>query len=234
MLFCTEPDPDNAGVGNACNILLDYLLHFIEYITMTEDYLFHITLLQILGTVFGIVQVLLARKNNINNYLFGIISILISMWVLYSSQLYGDILLNLYYLGMSIYGWFYWKFGREKRATPISYASKEEHVKALGIVIICFVVMAYWLKFHTNSNVPIWDAVVVAFAWAGMWLMAKRKMENWIFLNISNVIAIPLLFYKELYVYAGLTVFLFIVGVSGYIKWQKIFKSGESEQHANA
>ena len=234
MLFCTEPDPDNAGVGNDSDTLLGYIFPFIENFIMIEDYLFHLTLLQILGTAFGVVQVLLARKNNINNYIFGILSILISMWVLYRSQLYGDILLNLYYFGMSIYGWFYWKFGKQKKTTLISYSSKEEHIKALGIVIICFSMMAYWLKFHTNSNVPIWDAVVVAFAWAGMWLMAKRKMENWIYLNISNVIAIPLLVYKELYVYAALTVFLFIVGVSGYIKWKNIIKNGEIEHPATA
>ena len=201
---------------------------------MLEDYLFHLTFLQILGTAFGVVQVLLARKNNIDNYLFGILSILISMWVLYESQLYGDILLNLYYFGMSIYGWTYWKFGKQKKETPISYSGKQEHITALGIAVICFTVMAYWLTFHTNSNVPIWDAFVSAFAWAGMWLMAKRKMENWIYLNISNVIAIPLLFYKELYVYAALTIFLFIVGVSGYIKWQKIFKNEKIQQYAAA
>ena len=201
---------------------------------MIEDYILHLTFLQILGTAFGVVQVLLARKNNINNYLFGIISILISMWVLYESQLYGDILLNLYYFGMSIYGWTYWKFGRQKKETPISYSTKKEHLKALGIAVMCFILMAYWLKFHTNSNVPIWDAFVSAFAWAGMWLMAKRKMENWIYLNISNVIAIPLLFYKELYVYAGLTIFLFIVGVSGYIKWRKIFEDEKIEQYKTA
>lgn len=94
--------------------------------------------------------------------------------------------------------------------------------------------MAYWLQFHTDSDVPYWDAIVSAFAWAGMWLMAKRKMENWIYLNISNVIAIPLLLYKELYVYAGLTIFLFIVGVSGYIKWRKILKNEEKEHYTAA
>lgn len=234
MLFCTEPDTDNAGVGNDSNTLLGYFLDFIETITMIEDYLFHLTFLQILGTALGIVQVLLARKNNINNYLFGIGSILISIWVLYRSQLYADILLNLYYFSMSIYGWFYWKFGKQKKIAPISCSSKEEHLKALGIVVVCFGLMAYWLRFYTNSNVPIWEAVVVAFAWAGMWLMAKRKMENWIYLNISNVIAIPLFFYKELYVYAGLTIFLFIVGISGYIKWQEILKNEKLEQPTTA
>lgn len=201
---------------------------------MIEDFFFHLTFLQILGTAFGVVQVLLARKNNIDNYLFGILAILISIWVRYRSRLYGDILLDLYYLGMSIYGWIYWKFGKHEKETPISYSSKREHMIAAGIVLGCFVLMAYWLRFHTDSDVPYWDAIVSAFAWAGMWLMAKRKMENWIYLNISNVIAVPLLFYKELYVYAGLTIFLFIVGVSGYIEWRKIFENGENERYTAA
>ncbi|WP_282017145.1 nicotinamide riboside transporter PnuC [Salegentibacter mishustinae] len=196
---------------------------------MIEDFFTRLTWLQAIGTTFGVVQVLLARKNNIDNYLFGIVSILISLWVLYQSKLYADIILNLYYLVMSIYGWFFWKFGKEKEETPISYSSKLEHLKALGIVLVCFTGMSYWLRFHTNSDVPLWDAGVSAFAWAGMWLMAKRKMENWIFLNISNAISIPLLIYKELYIYAGLTIFLFIVGTSGYFKWRKIIKNHNGE-----
>lgn len=198
---------------------------------MIEDYFIQLTFLQLLGTAFGVIQVLLARKNNINTYLFGIISILLSMWVLYQSQLYADIILNFYYLAMSIYGWIYWKFGKQKKQTPISYSRRQEHVKALGIVILCFLLMSYWLSYHTNSDVPVWDALVSAFAWAGMWLMAKRKMENWIYLNISNVLAIPLLFYKELYIYAGLTIFLFIVGVSGYLTWRKIVKKQKNREN---
>jgi len=66
--------------------------------------------------------------------------------------------------------------------------------------------------------------LVSAFAWAGMWLMARRKIENWILLNISNFIAIPLLIHKNLYLYAVLTAFLFIVAVSGYLEWRKIIK----------
>lgn len=188
--------------------------------------------LQVVGTIFGITQVLLARKNNIHNYVFGIISILISLWVLYQARLYADILLNMYYLVMSIYGWFYWKNGRLAEM-PISYAHLADYGSAIGIVIACFLMMSYWLSFHTNSDVPIWDALVSAFAWAGMWLMAKRKIENWVFLNMSNSIAIPLLFYKELYIYAALTIFLFIVGTSGYFKWKKIIRNEKREQAAS-
>jgi len=198
------------------------------------EFLSQLTLLQWLGTIFGVCQVLLARQNNIHNYLFGIVAILISIWVLYQSQLYADILLNLYYLVMSIYGWFYWMRGKQQKEAPISYSSKKEHKIAVGIVLGCFALMAYWLGQHTDSDVPYWDAMVVAFAWAGMWLMAKRKIENWIYLNISNFISIPLLTYKELYIYAGLTAFLFAVAVSGYIKWKKIIAQKRDETYAGA
>jgi nicotinamide mononucleotide transporter len=199
-----------------------------------ENFFTQLTWLQVLGTTFGVVQVLLARNNNIHNYLFGIVSILIGIWVLYQTRLYADIVLNLYYLVMSIYGWFYWKFGSQKEETPISYSDKWDQIKSTGIVLACFSLMAYWLHFHTNSDVPIWDAAVSAFAWAGMWLMAKRKMENWIYLNISNIISIPLLLYKELYIYAGLIFFLFLVGTSGYFKWRKIIIHDTRRQTAGA
>lgn len=193
-----------------------------------------LTWLEGLGTAFGIAQVLLARNNNVNNYLFGIVSILLGIVVLYHSTLYADILLSLYYFVMSIYGWIYWKFGKQKEEAPISVSNKTEKVTAIGIVLGCFGLMFYWLEVHTNSDVPIWDATVVAFAWAGMWLMAKRKLENWIFLNISNIISIPLLVYKGLYIYAGLTIFLFVVGTSGYLKWRKIVRHERKDQYKAA
>jgi nicotinamide mononucleotide transporter len=69
--------------------------------------------------------------------------------------------------------------------------------------------------------VPVWDAFVSSTAWAGMWLLARRKMENWVFLNISNLFAIPLLFYKKLPMFAALTVFLFVVAIFGYFEWKR-------------
>lgn len=201
---------------------------------MLEDFFGGLTWLEGLGTLFGIVQVLLARNNNVRNYLFGIVSILLGMYVFYHSQLYADILLHLYYLIMSIYGWVYWKFGLQKKEVRISVSNTFDHLKAFGIVFGCFALMAYWLNYHTNSDVPYMDAAVSAFAWAGMWLMARRKLENWVYLNISNLIAIPLLAYKELYIYTGLTVFLFIVGTSGYFKWRAIIKKQEKNEFGTA
>lgn len=196
---------------------------------MMQEILKQITWIEWLGVLFSIVQVLLARKNNVHNYLFGITGILLSMYIMFNAKLYAEFTLNLYYLGMSIYGWIYWKFGKQDAETPISYTDNSEKIKAAGIVLGTFILFYFFLTHFTNSDVPVWDSCVSAFAWSGMWLMAKRKIENWILLNISNIISIPLMIHKELYLYAALTAFLFIVAVSAYINWRSIIKQ---EQYA--
>ncbi|WP_162088965.1 nicotinamide riboside transporter PnuC [Chryseobacterium aquaeductus] len=191
---------------------------------MMQEILQHTTLPEWFGVFFSVFQVLLARKNNSNNYLFGIAGVSLTLYVMITSKLYAEFTLNLYYLVMSIYGWLYWKFGKRKTETVISETTNHEKLITAGIVIGAFSLFWFFLTQFTDSDVPIWDSLVSAFAWAGMWLMARRKIENWILLNVSNIIAIPLLIHKDLYLYAGLTAFLFIVAISGYFEWRKIIK----------
>lgn len=190
-----------------------------------QDILKQITLPEWFGVLFSVIQVLLARKNNVNNYLFGIAGILLTLYVMLTSKLYAEFTLNLYYLIMSIYGWLYWKFGKQKSEMEISVTTTTEKWITGGIVLGTFILFWSFLTHFTDSDVPIWDSLVSAFAWAGMWLMARRKIENWVILNVSNIISIPLMIHKELYLYAVLTSFLFLVAISGYIEWQKIIKS---------
>ena len=190
-----------------------------------QDILQQTTWQEWLGVFFSVFQVLLARKNNSNNYLFGIAGISLTLYVMIQSKLYAEFTLNLYYLVMSIYGWLYWKFGKRKSETTISETNNNEKLITAGIVIGTFGVFYFFLTNFTDSDVPILDSLVSAFAWAGMWLMARRKIENWVLLNISNIIAIPLLIHKGLYLYAVLTAFLFIVAISGYLEWRKIIKT---------
>ncbi|WP_404985678.1 nicotinamide riboside transporter PnuC [Chryseobacterium sp. M5] len=192
---------------------------------MMQDILQQTTWQEWLGVFFSVFQVLLARKNNSNNYLFGIAGISLTLYVMIQSKLYAEFTLNLYYLVMSIYGWLYWKFGKRKSKTTISETTNNEKLITAGIVIGTFSIFYFFLTNFTDSDVPILDSLVSAFAWAGMWLMARRKIENWILLNISNIIAIPLLIHKGLYLYAILTAFLFIVAISGYLEWRKSIKS---------
>lgn len=189
-----------------------------------QDILLQTTWAEWLGVLFSMIQVVLASRNNSNNYLFGIAGISLTLYVMIVAKLYGEFTLNLYYLVMSIYGWLYWKYGKQKEETKISTTNGKEKLITVGIVSFTFGLFWFFLTHYTDSDVPIWDSLVSAFAWAGMWLMAKRKVENWILLNISNLISVPLMIHKDLYLYAGLTVFLYVVAVLGYIKWSRILK----------
>jgi len=182
----------------------------------------HTSWLERFSVLCGIIQVLLSKNNKSSNYIFGILGIVSGMYVLFGAKLYAEIALNMYYLVMSIYGWWYWNINTTKEIQPISYSTKKEWGIVVGFCLVGFVLLYLILRYITDSDVPVWDAWVSATAWAGMWLLAKRKIENWILLNISNLFAIPLQIHKGLYLFAALTMFLFIVAIFGYFKWKKI------------
>lgn len=183
-----------------------------------------------IGVAFGVMQVLLAKSNNIWLYPAGIISSAIFIWIFVKGTLYAEAVLNLYYVIISIYGWWYWAKKKYKPPVPVTYTNKKEKIIAASIVIIgtpaIWLLLIYLPELFSipQSDVPFWDALVTANAWAGTWLLARRKIENWILLNISNAVAIPLQLYKHFPLTALLTLFLFIIAVLGYFKWKKIIK----------
>jgi nicotinamide mononucleotide transporter len=179
--------------------------------------------LQWLAVTLGVTEVLLAKANKIALYPAGIAATLISIYILFGVGLYAECLLNAYYVVMSIYGWWHWT-NKNQSPVKISWCDRSEWIIVSGIVMVGFGSLYFVLKYFTPSTVPFWDAWVTATAWAGMWLLAKRKIENWILLNISNAFAIPLLLHKELPLFAVLTLFLFIVAVFGFFQWRRIFR----------
>ena len=195
-----------------------------EWLQLLKTQLQQTHVIEWLVLVFGVSEVLLAKANNIWLYPTGIVSVLLSIYVLFTAKLYAECLLSCYYLVMSIYGWWHWVKKKNQAQVKISYSNRSEWIITALISGGGFFLLAFVLKSYTDSNVPYWDAFVSATAWAGMWLLAKRKIENWILLNISNAAAIPLLFYKELMVYAILTIFLFIVAIQGFLKWQRLLR----------
>ena len=183
-----------------------------------------VPLLEWIGVSFGVAEVLLARANKIALYPCGIVAVVISTYIFFHAGLYAESALNLYYFIMSIYGWWFWVKRKHHAAPAVSRCTKRDWTISLAIVVAAFVLLYTVLLNFTDSTVPLADSWVSATAWAGMWLLAKRKIENWILLNISNAFAIPLLMYKELPLYAALTLFLFVIAILGYIDWNKTLK----------
>ena len=182
------------------------------------------------AVLLGVAEVLLAKVNNIWFYPTGIAGTFIGIYILMVAGLYAESALNVYYLVMSVYGWYYWLKKRGEAPVKITWTNRGEWIITLLIVFAGWGILYIILKNFTTSNVPVWDAWVSSTAWAGMWLLAKRKVENWILLNISNLFAIPLLWYKHLIMFSALTLFLFIVAIFGYFDWLAILKKEKAAE----
>ncbi len=179
-----------------------------------------IPLLEWLAVSFGLTQVLLARRGSIWNYAAGIVATLLSAGLMASAHLYAEAGLNLYYFFISIWGIYAWKRQPVAQQKP-QFANISEWRTVAGISILGTAAIAFLLSQFTSSDVPIWDASVTAIAWAGTWLLTRRRVENWLVLNGSNLLAFPLQIHKGLYLYAVLTLLLTLIAFDGFRLWRK-------------
>lgn len=181
----------------------------------------------------SVAEVLLAWRNNVLLYPAGIISTGLFIYILAKTGLYAESVLSVYYFVMSVYGWIHWMRRKNKTPLPITKTSKKEWLITGGIVavgvVVFYSVLELYMHRYNNTGIALWDAWVSATAWAGMWLLARRKIENWIVLNVSNIFAIPLLVYKKLPLTSCLTLFLFIVAIFGYLEWKKLYRASQEK-----
>lgn len=179
------------------------------------------SLLEWIAVFFGVASVIFSMLRRVMVYPTGIVSVIIYTYISFEYKLYADAGVNVYYFIMSVYGWYFWASGKQESSqVVISANSRKENIQSLLILVISFILISLILKKLTDSDVPYWDATTTAFAITGMWLMARKKIENWIALIITDFISIPLYFYKGLYL-TSFQFFLFtILAFAGYITWR--------------
>ncbi|MEM6863766.1 MAG: nicotinamide riboside transporter PnuC [Bacteroidota bacterium] len=184
----------------------------------------HLVVLEIIGVFFGFLSVWFSKRENILVYPTGIISTAIFVYILFVYSLLGDMLINGYYFAMSIYGWWVWT--RKVDATHfIPITEMDESDKKWSIVLffstLVFVFAVYVLFRKFDSWTAYIDTLTTAIFFVGMWLMAKKKLENWTFWIIGDIISVPLYLYKGL-VFSSFQYFLFtIIAIYGYLSWKK-------------
>ena len=183
-----------------------------------------IIVLEMIAVVFGFLSVWYAKRENILVFPTGIISTGIFVYILWVFGLLGDMLINAYYFSMSIYGWYVWT--RKVDAThfiPITRTSNKEKIWSVVLFALTMIfVIAVYLAFDKfDSWTAYVDTLTTAIFFVGMWLMARKKLENWTFWIIGDVISVPLYLYKGL-IFTSLQYFLFtIIAIAGYLAWRK-------------
>lgn len=183
----------------------------------------HTRPLEWISTISQVVSVWYARKNNVLVYPAGIIGVVIAAYLYFGSALYADASLNIYYFVMSVYGWVNWlkKKDAAHYTYPISWCTKSQLVLGAGFFVFSWGLVYFILSKFTDSSTPILDSLVSSSAVTAMWWMAKRKVENWLAWIFSNIVAIPLNFYKHFYLFTLMYVLFLGLAWWGYWEWKK-------------
>lgn len=190
-----------------------------------KNYPTHEIALELTAIVFGLCSVWFAKKDNIWVFPTGIISTAIYVYLLFKWALLGDMMINFYYVVMSIYGWYCWTRKKDDSVVfPIAEMTTFEKRTAFYIFVATelFVILVYTFFNYQITWISTIDIFVTGLFFVGMWLMAKRKIENWIFLIIGDIISIPMYFVKGYSFTSILYLLLTIIAIFGYLEWKRI------------
>ncbi|APG66207.1 nicotinamide mononucleotide transporter [Tenacibaculum todarodis] len=196
-----------------------------------KDYSTVDTTLEIIAVIFGFLSVWFSKQNKIWVFPTGMISTAIFVYLLLKWELLGDMMINGYYFIMSVYGWYIWTRTKDGEVVnPISKTTLKD--KKISIAIFLATLVFVYIVYKTFDKWTSWvayaDTITTAIFFVGMWLMAKRKIENWLFWIVGNIISVPLYFYKGFtftsFQYFGFT----FIAIFGYIAWKKNLDKNQS------
>jgi nicotinamide mononucleotide transporter len=199
--------------------IFDFL--FSQYSSYSPSFIY----LELFAVIMNITSVVYAKQNNILVYPTGLIGTGIFVYILLNFSLLGDTIINAYFFSMSIYGWYFWS--RKKDEVFINQVStiNRNEIKYLFILAFSSLISIYFVYDYFdkwNNWTAYVDNITTAIFFVAMWLMARRKIESWIFWIIGDLITVPLYFYKGLTISSIQYIIFLILAVLGYISWKKI------------
>ena len=197
--------------------LIDFLIQPYNSVSISD------ILLEIIAASLGVVSVIFAKNENIFVFPTGIISTVIYVYICYKFILYGDMIINIYYTLMSLYGWYIWSFKVSVNNIIISTSKVIDFVKGIFIFLSTIMIISCVYMFFDRMNyiTDYLDIFTSAIFFTAMWLMANKKIEHWIFWIVGNMISVPLYYVKGLgFSTIQFTIFL-ILAIMGYKEWRK-------------
>ena len=179
--------------------------------------------LEATGLISGLVCVALLIRQNIWNWPIGLLYSLVSIVVFFRARLYADLALHVFYVVMNGYGWYYWAFAKraiQLETVPVTQTPARVAVALTLVVAGATAAMGWLLANRTNAAVPYWDSATTTMSFAGMWLTARKHIENWIVWLVVDVIATGIYLYKGLEMYALLYCVYIGMAFAGWWAWR--------------
>ena len=186
--------------------------------------------IEVIATLTGLIYLVYSVKGAILLWLFGIITSLLYVYIFFRAAIYADMGINVYYVLISIYGWFHWKYGtrEDKKELPVQKLGIHTGIVLLLVSLLIFILIAIVLDRFTDSDIVGWDAFTTAFSITATWMLARKIKEHWLVWIVVDLVSAGLYIYKQLYP----TVLLFVVyttlAIVGYFSWQRIWREQQT------
>lgn len=183
--------------------------------------------LEFLAFVFGIISVYCAKKENIWVYPTGLISTVITVYLLYQASYFGDMTMNAYYSIMSIYGWYKWMSKSKEPDLLITRTnSKEKIIGFVFFILTMYITYLVYKFFDYKLEIPNYiDIFTSGIFFTAMWFMAIKKIENWTLWILGDCIAVPLFAYRGLGMLSLQYLIFTILAILAYLEWRKILNN---------
>lgn len=178
--------------------------------------------LELLAFIFGILNVWLTIKQNIWCWPVGLANVALSIFVFFFARLYADVLLQIFYLVMTLYGWYQWMYGgEEKNALSIRKIKLNEMLILAGIGTAGTLIAGALFSRYTKAALPWWDSLVAVWGVIATWAQARKILEHWMMWIVIDIICSIIYIYKELYFFTALYSLFVILAVIGLMTWKK-------------
>ena len=196
---------------------------FLSLAGAISDWLKSQNLLETSGVTTGILCVYLAAKNRIWSWPFAIVSVIIYIFIFWNSKLYADMGLQVYFLIMNFYGWYFWSQRNENEKTPVSSITAREVIYSIIGIIGFTVGLGFFLYKGTDASFPFLDSFCTACSIVAQVFLARKVMENWLIWIFVDVIYVGVFMVKDLHLTAGMYALYIYIAAMGYIEWRREF-----------
>lgn len=191
--------------------------------------------IELIGAALGLFYIFFSIRQSILTWPTGLLTSALYIIVFFQSKFYADMGLQVYYVIISIYGWYFWIYGNKrenKKSVPVRKINKTLWLKLFFVTLFLYIFIVIILLYYTDSDVPYMDAFTSALSITATWMLAKKYIEHWLIWIFVDLFSAGLYIYKNLWP----TVILFgvytVMAYLGYMEWKKDLKSETSEAKA--
>ncbi|QXD16973.1 nicotinamide riboside transporter PnuC [Rhodocaloribacter litoris] len=185
-------------------------------------------LLEVVGFTAGLLYVLLNIRQNVWCWPAGLVSVTAYLIVFWEVRLYADMGLQVFYIGLSLYGWYYWLHGgRDDGEAPVVRLARRQAAVAALLGLAGTALMGYLLARFTDADLPYWDSATTVFSLVATWMTARKILENWLLWIAVDTLYVFIYVYKGLYLTSVLFALYLVLATTGYFAWKRTMPAPE-------